>query len=161
MAQFDDLNSFISECQKNVNAIEEYTGCDPLAPWYQYLQWIDENFTIDFKHETIFDQILSACLCKFENDDRYKQDRRLIKLFIKYVSKIHFFERKKTAAFFPRISFLKRDQFSYELIIFSIDFPFSRSIFKRINTFFMKKWWPVASVTKWPNFTSIGHFILT
>lgn len=90
--KFDNLNSFLSECQKNVDSIEKYTGFDPLAPWYQYLQWIDENFTIDFKHETIFDHILTACLCKFEQDERYKQDRRFIKLFIKYVSIFHFSE---------------------------------------------------------------------
>lgn len=88
MAQhkFDSLNDFLSECQKFVADIEQYLGDDPLLPWYKYLQWIDENFSIDFKHETIFDHILTACLCKFENDERYKQDRRLIKVFIKFVS---------------------------------------------------------------------------
>lgn len=82
------MNSFLSECKKRVRVIEHYSGDDPLAPWYQYLQWIEENFTIDFKHESIFDRILTACLCKFENDERYKKDRRFIKLCIKYVSMI-------------------------------------------------------------------------
>lgn len=77
-----DKNNFLSECQKNVCAIEQYTGSDPLAPWYRYLEWIDENFSIDFKHETIFDFVLATCLCKFEHNERYKQDRRFIKLFI-------------------------------------------------------------------------------
>lgn len=86
--KFDSINSFLSECQIYIRAIEQYSGDDPLAPWYQYLQWIEENFTIDFKHETIFDHILTACLGEFEHDERYKQDRRFAKLCIKYVSMI-------------------------------------------------------------------------
>lgn len=85
--KYDNLNSFLTECQKYVKAIEKYSGTDPLALWHQYLLWIDEHFVIDFKQETIFELILSACLCTFEKDERYKQDRRLIKLFIKFVSK--------------------------------------------------------------------------
>lgn len=84
--KFDNLSYFLSECQKFVCNIEQYEGDDPLLPWYNYLRWFDENFAIDFEHETIFVHILTACLCKFENDERYKQDRRFIKLFIKFVS---------------------------------------------------------------------------
>lgn len=83
---YNDENTFLLECKKNVNVIERYSGPDPLHLWYEYLLWIDEHFVIDFKQETIFDLILSACLCTFEKDERYKQDRRLIKLFIKFVS---------------------------------------------------------------------------
>lgn len=86
--KYDNLSLFLSECQKFVCNIEQYTGDDPLSPWYNYLQWFDENFTIDFKRETIFNLILTACLCKFENDERYTQDRRFIKLFVKFVSVI-------------------------------------------------------------------------
>lgn len=82
----ENLNYFLAECQNYVKAIEKYSGSDPLELWYQYLLWIDENFVIDFKRETIFEIILSACLSTFEKDERYKQDRRLIKLFIKFVS---------------------------------------------------------------------------
>lgn len=82
----DGQYKFLSECQNNVKAIEKYMGSDPLALWYEYLLWIEEHFMIDFKQETIFDLILSACLSTFEQDERYKQDRRLIKLFIKFVS---------------------------------------------------------------------------
>lgn len=84
--KFNNLNDFLSECQKHICKIEQYLGDDPLALWYQYLQWIEENFIIDFAHETIFEHILTACLSKFENDERYKQDRRFTKLCIKYVS---------------------------------------------------------------------------
>lgn len=82
----DNLSYFLSECRKFVYNIEQYKGDDPLVPWYDYLQWCDDNFHIDFTRETIFVHILTACLCKFENDGRYKQDRRFIKLFVKFVS---------------------------------------------------------------------------
>lgn len=85
---YDDFDYFVGKCQKFVDTIESYSGDDPLGPWYNYLLWIEENYVIDFKTETIFDLILAACLCQFEQDERYKQDRRLIKLFIKFVSKM-------------------------------------------------------------------------
>lgn len=86
MAHCDNLSYFLSECKKFVFNIEQYAGDDPLRPWYDYLRWYDEKFHIDFSQETIFVDILTACLCKFENDKRYKQDRRFIKLFVKFVS---------------------------------------------------------------------------
>lgn len=85
--QFDDFESFVRKCRIYLTAIEKYRGNDPLATWYNYLLWLETNFVIDFKAESIFDEILAACLVHFENDQRYKQDRRLIKVFIKYVSK--------------------------------------------------------------------------
>lgn len=86
--EHESLTNFLSECKKYVKSIERYSGPDPLALWYEYLLWMDEHFVIDFKRESIFDLILSACLSTFEQDDRYKQDRRLIKLFIKFVSQL-------------------------------------------------------------------------
>lgn len=85
--KYEKIENFMSVCKQFVNSIENFNGTDRLINWYEYLLWIEENFVIDFKRETIFDQILGACLCHFENDDKYKEDRRLIKLFITYVSK--------------------------------------------------------------------------
>lgn len=88
--KYDSYARFVLECKKYVNEIENYSGTDHLAPWYAYLLWLEQNFVIDFDKETIFEQILAACLCQFENDERYNQDRRLIKLFIKFVSNENF-----------------------------------------------------------------------
>lgn len=85
---YDNFGRFVSECKNFVKAIENYKGTDPLAPWYEYLLWMEENFVINSKQDTIFDEILANCLCRFEHEERYKQDRRLIKLFIKFVSKM-------------------------------------------------------------------------
>lgn len=76
---------FIKECKKYVAEIERYDGTDPLAPWYRYMLWLEENYDIDFSGESLFMDILCRCLATYEANDRYKQDRRLIKLFIKYV----------------------------------------------------------------------------
>ncbi|XP_055297911.1 uncharacterized protein LOC129566204 [Sitodiplosis mosellana] len=84
--KYDNFQRFVFECKKYVSEIQNYSGGDRLAPWYAYLLWMEENFIIDLKgKETIFDEILAACLCQFENDALYKQDRRLIKLFIKFI----------------------------------------------------------------------------
>lgn len=84
--KYENVNRFVAVCKNFVNAIEIYTGNDPIINWYEYLMWIEEHFIIDFKKETIFDQILAKCLCLFENEERYFKDRRMVKLFIKYVS---------------------------------------------------------------------------
>lgn len=107
--KYDNYQRFVLECKKYVNEIEKYSDDDRLAPWYSYLLWMEENFIIDFKKETVFDQILAACLCQFENDERYKQDRRLIKLFIKFVS------IEKAFFFFDKLS----DQLSLSKISFN------------------------------------------
>lgn len=85
--KYDNFNNFLCECSKYVKAIENYSGSDKLIPWYEYLLWMEENFDIDYRKKTVFEEILGHCLSEFEFDDRYKQDRRLIKMFIKFVSK--------------------------------------------------------------------------
>lgn len=84
--RYDIIENFVTECRKYVKSIQTYSGDDPLAPWYDYLLWIEENFVIDFAKETLFENVLEACLSQFEKYEIYKQDRRLIKLFIKFVS---------------------------------------------------------------------------
>lgn len=84
--EFDNFDNFVSKCKKYVNNIRNYSGDDPLQPWYEYLMWFEENFVVDFEKNTPFEDVLADCLSRFENSEQYKQDRRLIKLFIKFVS---------------------------------------------------------------------------
>lgn len=70
-----------------VRDIEQYNGPDPLQPWYTYLLWIERTFVINYKQDDVVDAILAACLLRFEYCRQYYQDRRLIKIFIKYVSR--------------------------------------------------------------------------
>lgn len=76
---------FVGMCKKHVAEIERYSGTDPLEAWYRYMVWLEKNYVIDFSADSVFIDILCECLATFESDERYKQDRRMIKLFIKYV----------------------------------------------------------------------------
>lgn len=66
-------------------AIRNYSGDDPLEPWYEYIQWVEQSYPKSGK-ESALDELVQKCLTQFENYDIYKQDRRMIKLYIKYVS---------------------------------------------------------------------------
>lgn len=76
---------FIIESQRYVAEIEKYRGNDPLDAWYQYMVWLEKNYKSDVTTDSLFMRILVNCVATFEADERYKQDRRMIKLFIKYV----------------------------------------------------------------------------
>lgn len=65
--------------------ISQYEGPDPLAPWYEYICWIEQSFP-QSGNESGLDEAVLKCIVAFENDQRYTQDRRMIKLYIKYVS---------------------------------------------------------------------------
>ncbi|XP_013138966.1 PREDICTED: uncharacterized protein LOC106103686 [Papilio polytes] len=65
-------------------AIRQYQGTDPLDPWFNYIQWVEQSFP-KHGHEGHIDKLIKDCLQLFEKDERYYQDRRLVKLWIKYV----------------------------------------------------------------------------
>lgn len=64
--------------------IATYEGDDPLEPWFEYVYWIEQSYPSGGK-ESGLDEVLIKCLTKFEKDQRYHQDRRMIKLYIKYI----------------------------------------------------------------------------
>uniref|UniRef100_A0A1A9WJS3 BUB1 N-terminal domain-containing protein n=1 Tax=Glossina brevipalpis TaxID=37001 RepID=A0A1A9WJS3_9MUSC len=66
--------------QELKSEIQNYIGSDPLSPWYNYINWIQQNFPSGLKH------ILAKCLNHFASDECYYQDGRMIKLFIKFNS---------------------------------------------------------------------------
>ncbi|XP_018794567.1 PREDICTED: uncharacterized protein LOC108972441 [Bactrocera latifrons] len=65
-------------------AIREYSGNDPLEPWYAYISWIEQSFPSGGK-ESGLEEVLTKCLSQFENEVRYFQDRRMIKLYMKFI----------------------------------------------------------------------------
>lgn len=69
-------------------AIHTYDGPDPLAPWYEYVLWVEQSYPKSGKQSAL-DEVIQKCLLKFEKDARYNQDPRLVKLYIKYVSMSH------------------------------------------------------------------------
>lgn len=64
--------------------IQQYDGPDPLQPWYEYICWIEQTHPASGK-QGANNAILLKCIAKFENDERYQQDHRFIKLCMKYI----------------------------------------------------------------------------
>uniref|UniRef100_A0A182T4J9 BUB1 N-terminal domain-containing protein n=1 Tax=Anopheles maculatus TaxID=74869 RepID=A0A182T4J9_9DIPT len=64
--------------------IDSYEGDDPLLPWYEYFFWMEQTNVSNFK-PMIQEQALRRCVQRYENDPRYMQDHRFIKLCIKYI----------------------------------------------------------------------------
>lgn len=65
--------------------IVSYVGDDPLDLWFEYVSWVEQSYPKSGK-ESALDDLLKKCLATFEKDDRYTQDPRLIRVFIKFVS---------------------------------------------------------------------------
>lgn len=66
-------------------AIESYEGNDPLMPWFDYIFWVEQSCPKSGK-ESALDEIILEVITRFEADERYNQDQRMIKLYSKYVS---------------------------------------------------------------------------
>ncbi|RZC42274.1 mitotic checkpoint serine/threonine-protein kinase BUB1 beta [Asbolus verrucosus] len=64
--------------------IRTYTGDDPLENWYSYISWVEQSYPKQ-GHEGNLVSLLEYCLKMFESDKRYRDDRRLCRLFIKYI----------------------------------------------------------------------------
>lgn len=75
----------LAQRSKLKNEVDNYVGEDPLGPWHAYICWIEQSYPAGGS-ESRLQTVLKDCLHKFEKDDRYNQDRRFIKLFIKFVS---------------------------------------------------------------------------
>ncbi|XP_055383397.1 uncharacterized protein LOC129613385 [Condylostylus longicornis] len=80
--------TYHSELQKQreilENAIHNYEGEDPLEPWYEYILWVEQSYPSG-GNESGLKKLLLKCLTTFEDDKKYYQDRRLIRIFIKYI----------------------------------------------------------------------------
>lgn len=81
----DSDSLLLQQRQEHENAVRSYSGPDPLCPWYEYIMWVEQSFPKSGK-ESALDDLVQKCLLEFESDDRYKQDARMVKLYIKYVS---------------------------------------------------------------------------
>lgn len=62
-----------------------YKGPDPLEYWYHYVNWYEQNYCYDVSNK--MPELLQKTLGLFESYDVYKQDLRLIKIWMKYVSR--------------------------------------------------------------------------
>ncbi len=79
----------LQQRKKFESDIMNYVGDDPIDLWFEYISWVEQSYPKSGK-ESALDDLLKKCLSTFEKDDRYKQDTRFIRLFTKYVSRMHF-----------------------------------------------------------------------
>lgn len=61
-----------------------YIGPDPLEMWFKFICWYEQNSQYDT--QGLFETALGKCLSTYECDERYNQDNRMVKLWMKYVS---------------------------------------------------------------------------
>ncbi|XP_055545752.1 putative RNA exonuclease pqe-1 [Wyeomyia smithii] len=65
------------------DAIRGYTGPDPLDIWFNFICWLEQHKMFD--KDGGFRKILEQCLSNFENYENYKQDVRMVKLWMKFI----------------------------------------------------------------------------
>lgn len=74
------------------HAINCYSGQDPLDLWFRYICWLESNVNSHPALEAKFRKAVEQCLSTYDKYDNYKQDLRMVKLWIKYVSCIMMLE---------------------------------------------------------------------
>ncbi|KAK2161830.1 hypothetical protein NP493_1557g00022 [Ridgeia piscesae] len=76
--------------------LRSYNGNDPLDVWHsdnrlrnlypqRYIQWTEQNFPKGGKESNI-QQLVEKCITAFKDDERYKNDTRLIDIWFKFTS---------------------------------------------------------------------------
>ncbi|XP_075153959.1 bub1 kinase [Haematobia irritans] len=90
----DQMHSFLKDKQAWENAISLYQGPDPLDHWWNYICWYENHGHGDPDNK--FRETLERCLTLFEHSDYYKQDLRMVRLWLKYIdmqsNPLHFYQ---------------------------------------------------------------------
>ncbi|KFB46092.1 AGAP011124-PA-like protein [Anopheles sinensis] len=81
---FEPLENWEKKRKLQEEELEKYVGDDPLQQWYEYIFWIEQT-NVSSGKPMILEDAVRRCVQKFENDPRYMQDQRFIKLCIKYI----------------------------------------------------------------------------
>ncbi|KAL8487141.1 hypothetical protein ACS0TY_023250 [Phlomoides rotata] len=66
-----------------IEAIDQYTGEDPLNPWIECIKWVQEAFPSGGDYSGLI-VIYEQCVRTFWHDDRYKDDLRYLKIWLEY-----------------------------------------------------------------------------
>ncbi|XP_067637527.1 uncharacterized protein BubR1 [Eurosta solidaginis] len=80
----DSPQEILAQRRELEQAIHDYKGNDPLDPWYGYISWIEQSFPSGGK-ESGLEEVLTKCLSRFADEERYFQDRRMVKLYMKFI----------------------------------------------------------------------------
>lgn len=76
-------NSFRDERRKLIQAIDEYSGDDPLKPWIECIKWVRESFPSGGDQSGLL-SICEQCVRTFWNDKHYRDDIRYLKIWLEY-----------------------------------------------------------------------------
>ncbi|EDW54356.1 mitotic checkpoint serine/threonine-protein kinase BUB1 beta [Drosophila sechellia] len=94
LASPDEMHGFLNDKQAWEHAISLYQGPDPLDHWYNYICWYENHAQSD--PELKYRETLERCLTVYEHNDYYRQDVRLVRLWLKYIAMqtdpLHFYQ---------------------------------------------------------------------
>lgn len=76
-------NSFRDERRKLIQAIDDYSGDDPLKPWIECIKWVRESFPSGGDQSGLL-SICEQCVRTFWNDKHYRDDIRYLKTWLEY-----------------------------------------------------------------------------
>ncbi|KAH8412874.1 hypothetical protein KR009_006438 [Drosophila setifemur] len=90
----DEMHGFLKDKQAWEHAIALYQGPDPLDHWYNYICWYENHAHSD--PELKYRETLERCLTVYEHNDYYRQDARIVRLWLKYIAMqtdpLHFYQ---------------------------------------------------------------------
>lgn len=66
------------------NQITTYQGDDPLSVWYEFILWLEQSYPKSEREGNLV-TVLEECIRIFENDERYSNDGRFCKIWIKFI----------------------------------------------------------------------------
>ncbi|KAI3459913.1 hypothetical protein Pfo_016576 [Paulownia fortunei] len=76
-------NSLLHNRRRLIEAIDEYTGDDPLQPWLECIKWVQEAFPPGGDCSGLV-VIYEQCVRTFWHEDRYRDDLRYLKVWLEY-----------------------------------------------------------------------------
>jgi checkpoint serine/threonine-protein kinase len=83
--QNDPIAAYQNDIGQWEHAINCYNGQDPLDLWFRYICWLESNVNATPALEAKFRKAVEQCLSTYDKFDNYKQDLRMVKLWIKYI----------------------------------------------------------------------------
>ncbi|XP_050068012.1 uncharacterized protein LOC126556655 [Anopheles maculipalpis] len=75
---------FEADKQAWEDAIRGYNGNDPLDLWFNYITWYEQNRSFDRTNN--LRSIVEKCLLLYQDTEGYKQDTRMVKIWMKYTN---------------------------------------------------------------------------
>lgn len=76
-----------AERRQLVEAIEGYTGDDPLEKWVEYIKWTRDNFASGGKTSELL-PLLEKCTREFHQSEQYRDDIRYLRVWIMYADSL-------------------------------------------------------------------------